>query len=111
MTIVSWDNVDFGNDIDIKVLAQNSATKEIQITMPKDSTMKEHKAPFDINVQVLCGKIWFEIGQDRLEMNTLDMISVEGGVPHSLGGLENSIIRLSLSKQDSKERVDSVLKG
>lgn len=46
----------------------------------------------------------------NFEFNTLDMISLEANVPHSLGGLEDSVIRLSLNKLDKVQRVNAVLK-
>lgn len=54
--------------------------------------------------------IWFEVEKEKFELNVLDMISLEANVAHSLGGLENSIIRLSLNKSDSVQRVNAVLK-
>ena len=50
MTIASCGNVDFGGNIDIKALAQNSVTKEIRFSMQKGSTMtmREYKTSFDI---------------------------------------------------------------
>ncbi len=48
--------------------------------------------------------------KEKFELNALDMISLEANVAHSLGGLENSIIRLSLNKSDSVQRVNAVLK-
>lgn len=40
--------------------------KKIQILLAKDSVMKEHKAPFAIHVQVLSGKIWFEVEKEKI---------------------------------------------
>ncbi len=48
--------------------------------------------------------------KEKFELNVLDMIGLEANVAHSLGGLENSIIRLSLNKSDSIQRVNAVLK-
>ena len=41
-------------------------------------------------------------------MNEFDMITLPAFIPHSLKALENSIIRLSLSKSDSHTRVFKV---
>lgn len=111
MQIMKWSRAEFSpKEVKINVLIDNENGKEIQILMAKDSTMKEHKAPFAIHVQVLSGKIWFEVENKKLELNALDMISLAPNVPHSLAGIEDSIIRLSLSKFDSIQRVSAVLK-
>ncbi|EAI4691867.1 cupin [Campylobacter sp. BCW_6875] len=111
MKIIQWNRAEFSSkEVKINVLIDNEKGKEIQILLAKDSVMKEHKAPFAIHVQVLSGKIWFEVEKEKFELNALDMISLKANVAHSLGGLENSIIRLSLNKSDSIQRVNAVLK-
>ncbi|EAH8735885.1 cupin domain-containing protein [Campylobacter jejuni] len=106
MKIIQWNGAEFSpKEVKINVLIDNEKGKEIQILLAKDSVMKEHKAPFAIH-----GKIWFEVEKEKFELNVLDMIGLEANVAHSLGGLENSIIRLSLNKSDSIQRVNAVLK-
>ncbi|RDU66131.1 cupin [Helicobacter didelphidarum] len=110
--MVSWNIENFiYNEIKLNVLAQNSASKEIQIIMPKNSEMKEHKAPFAISVQVLRGWIEFSIDDKIMKLQELDMISLEANIPHSLKALKDSIVRLSLAKNDSVARVNAVLKN
>ncbi|WP_066389077.1 cupin [Helicobacter himalayensis] len=112
MEIVRWSEGAFEKDgVKVQVLVQNSNAKEIQILLAKNGVMKEHKAPFDISVQVLCGNIWFEVGGERVEMGALDMVCLKASVPHSLGGIEDSIVRLSLAQRDSLARVSAVLKN
>ena len=72
--------------------------------------MKEHKAPGAIMVQVLSGKIEFGVGDENVILGALDMITLEPNVLHALTALENSIVRLSLSKNDDVSRVFRVLK-
>ena len=72
--------------------------------------MKEHKAPGAIMVQVLSGKIDFGVGENNVILDALDMVTLEPNVIHALTALENSIVRLSLSKNDDVSRVFSVLK-
>ncbi|TEY01530.1 cupin domain-containing protein [Campylobacter sp. US33a] len=111
MKITNWSKAEFSpNEVKINVLIDNKSGKEIQILLAKGSIMKEHKAPFSIHVQVLSGKIIFEVENQKLELNTLDMISLNANVPHSLSALEDSIIRLSLNKFDKFQRVSAVLK-
>lgn len=111
MQIIKWNAATFkAGEVNIEVMAQNDSTKEIRIAMAKDSIMKEHKAPFSIFVQVLSGNIEFEVQEQKFDMQTLDMIGLDANVPHSLKAKQDSIIRLSLAKNDSVSRVSAVLK-
>ncbi len=83
----------------IETLNENSSNKEIRICMPKGAIMDKHKAPGAISVQVLEGKIIFEIENEKIEMHKGALISLEAQVLHRLDALENSVIRLSLSKK------------
>lgn len=111
MKLTQWNKANFNpKEVKINVLIDDERGKEIQILLAKDSIMREHKAPFDIHVQVLSGKIWFEVQNQRIELNTLDMISLKADISHSLGGLEDSIVRLSLSKSDNIQRINTIFK-
>ncbi len=83
----------------IEALNENSSNKEIRICMPKGAVMDKHKAPGAISVQVLEGKIIFEAENEKIEMPKGALISLEAQVSHRLDALENSVIRLSLSKK------------
>lgn len=112
LEVISWnanDGAFASQKVQICELVQNAASKEIQIIMPKDALMKEHKAPFAISVQVLSGRIWFEVGGERVEMGALDMVCLDADVAHSLGGLADSVLRLSLAKADDTKRINAVL--
>ncbi|MFP6159830.1 cupin domain-containing protein [Helicobacter pylori] len=83
----------------IEALSENSSNKEMRICMPKGAVMDKHKAPGAISVQVLEGKIIFEAENEKIEMPKGALISLEAQVSHRLDALENSVIRLSLSKK------------
>lgn len=100
----------FGDKVEVGLMLETENTKEIRIVMPKGTVMKEHKAPGAIVVQVLTGAIWFEVDAKRHEFQTGDMLSLDALIPHSLGGIEDSVLRLSLSKIDDVARVRGVLK-
>lgn len=104
------ESVVFDKDVKITKMLETNSAKEIRIVMPKNSVMKEHQAPGAIVVQILEGKIWFEVNGTKHEFKSGDMLSLEANIPHSLGGIENSILRLTLSKNDSVNRVEGVLK-
>ena len=111
MQITKWNFDNFTQkEVKINVLEDSPNGKEIQILMSKDSIMVEHKAPFAIKVQVLKGRIKFELSNQSFELENFDMISLEANVSHSLYAFEDSIIRLSLDKNDTIARVSGVLK-
>lgn len=70
--------------------------------------MKEHKAPFPIIVHLLEGHIDFGINGKKNELTKGAILTLDGNVPHDLNALEDSVVRLSLSKRDKVERVKDV---
>ena len=110
MEKIVWQNNVF-NDVTIAKLFDGPHSKEIRINLEKGAQMKEHKAPGAIMVQVLSGKIEFSVGENNVILDALDMITLEPNVIHALTALENSIVRLSLSKNDDVSRVFRVLKS
>lgn len=109
MEKILWQN-DVFNGVTIAKLFDGPNSKEIRINLEKGAQMKEHKAPGAIMVQVLSGKIDFSVGENNVILDALDMITLEPNVIHALDALENSIVRLSLSKNDDVSRVFKVLK-
>ncbi|MEO8773433.1 MAG: cupin domain-containing protein [Gelidibacter sp.] len=94
----------------IQVLLDTENGKEIRIAFKKDQVMKEHKTPFAIVVEIFEGCINFGVNGDIHTLNRGDLISLEGGVPHDLTAMKDSIVRLSLNKGDSAKRVEDVVK-
>ena len=110
MEKIVWQN-DVFNGVTIAKLFDGPHSKEIRINLEKGAQMKEHKAPGAIMVQVLSGKIDFSVGENSVILDALDMVTLEPNVIHALTALENSIVRLSLSKNDDVSRVFGVLKS
>ncbi|MGP1484982.1 MAG: cupin domain-containing protein [Campylobacter sp.] len=108
MEKIVWQNLVF-NGVTVVKLYETNHSKEIRINLQKNSTMKEHRAPGAIMVQVLRGKIDFSIGDDSIILQELDMVSLEANISHALVALEDSIVRLSLSKNDDVSRIFKVL--
>lgn len=73
--------------------------------------MKEHKAPFPILIHLLEGSIELGVQGEKNALKQGDIIALDGGVPHDLLANENSVIRLTLSKQDKAERMENVTRG
>jgi quercetin dioxygenase-like cupin family protein len=83
--------------------------KEIRIAFKDGQVMKEHKTKFPITVSTLKGSIEFGVGEDMFVLNEGDVIALEGNVMHELKATAESVVRLSLHKSDSVDRVKGVL--
>jgi quercetin dioxygenase-like cupin family protein len=93
----------------ISVLLETNSTKEIRITMLRGQTMRKHQTPFPIVVEIFEGAIDFGVKGKVLNLKKGDLIALEGSVPHNLNAAEDSIVRLTLSKSDTVQRVKKVV--
>ncbi len=93
----------------ISVLFETDFTKEIRIAMHKNTQMKEHKTAYPIVVEIIEGEINFGVKGNIENLKKGDLVALEGNISHDLKAVENSIIRLTLTKYDTPERVESVL--
>ncbi|NER18962.1 cupin domain-containing protein [Spongiivirga citrea] len=103
------DDISFGDTKPaITVLFETPTSKEIRIVFKKGQLMKEHKTPFPIVVELYSGRIDFGVNGKKHQLVAGNLIALEGGVPHDLVAIEDSIVRLSLSIKDKVERVKQV---
>lgn len=94
----------------IRVMLETEYGKEIRIVFKKGQVMKRHTAPFPIVVEIFEGSIEFGVNDEKLQLSRGDLITLKGKVPHDLTANEDSIVRLSLNKADSANRVEDVTK-
>ena len=92
----------------IKLILETEFTKEIRIVFKKDQIMKQHTAPLPIVVEVFEGAIDFGVNDEILNLKKGDLVTLAGKVPHDLKAVEDSIVRLTLSKADQVKRVEKV---
>lgn len=92
----------------VKVLMDTDSSREIRIVMKQGQVMKEHKTPFPIVVEIFEGIISFGVKGESQDLVKGDLVYLEGNIPHDLRAETNSIIRLTLSKSDTAERVKDV---
>lgn len=95
----------------VQIMMDTDSSKEIRIAMKKGQLMKEHKTPYPIVVELFDGVISFGVNGEVHEIKKGDMLALEGNVPHDLQAKEDSIVRLSLSKLDTVERVEGVARN
>jgi len=93
----------------ITVLLKTESSKEIRIAMKKGQSMKEHKAPFPIVVEVFEGVLNFGVNGEKQVLLKGDLIALDASVPHDLNcDSDYCIVRLSVSTADSVKRVQDL---
>jgi len=93
----------------ITVMFETTFTKEIRIAMQQGTLMKKHKTPFPIVIQIIEGEINFGVQEETLNLKKGELIALDGGIPHDLSAVSDSIIRLTLTKSDEINRVKTVI--
>lgn len=93
----------------ITVLIKTEASKEIRIVMKKGQSMKEHKAPFPIVIEIFEGAIDFGVNGEKLFLKKGDLIALDGHILHDLKCAEDCIVRLSMSTFDTTDRVKNLV--
>ena len=94
----------------ISVLLETATSKEIRIVFAKGQIMKEHQTPHPITVELVEGSLDFGVEGKIHNLVKGDILSLDGGVPHDLRAKSECIVRLTLSKADTLQRVEDVLK-
>lgn len=98
----------FGPKAVVKSLLDTPFTKEVGIYLQTGQMMKEHSTPYPIVIYIIEGAIEFGANGQHYLLSAGDMLDLEGGVPHDLKALEQSIVRLTLVKSDQVSRVKDV---
>ncbi len=92
----------------ITPILETTAAKEIRIAFKKGQLMKAHKTAYPITVSIFEGAINFGLEKETLILKRGDIIALEPHVVHDLTATKDSIVRLTLTKQDSTQRVQNV---
>lgn len=95
----------------VEVVLDTSFSKEIRVLLKEGQIMKEHKAPLPIIVNVLEGEINFGVEGEKHVLKKGAIVTLEGNILHDLTAVEDSVVRLTLSKLDHLERVVDVVEG
>jgi quercetin dioxygenase-like cupin family protein len=102
-------NKRFDSKPQIDKMLETPSSKEIRICMASGNVMREHTAPGAIMIMVLEGSVSISSLENNTFLKAGDMIFFEAQIPHSLEAHIDSVIRLSLSKNDTLKRVIGVL--
>lgn len=103
-------NLQFGKDkVALTKILDTPFSRELRILLQNGQQMKSHTAPYPIIVHVLSGAIDFGVQGDIVALKTGDIITLESSIPHNLKAVEDSEVRLSLSKKDTAARVKGVV--
>jgi len=106
-----YDKIEYSEErVQITPMFDDENRKEIRIVFTKNQIMKDHKTKFPISVEIVEGSIDFGVEEKTFTLVKGDIVALDGDIMHNLKANENSVVRLSLSKNDSTNRVQGVLK-
>ncbi|GGK34942.1 cupin [Yeosuana aromativorans] len=109
-TISILENITYqDNKPSVTVLLKTKTSKEVRIVMKKGQSMKEHKAPFPIILELFDGEVDFGVNGEKQVLKKGDLIALDENIPHDLRCLSDCIVRLSISNFDSIERINATL--
>ncbi len=77
-------------------LFKSDAMRMVMIALHPGAEMKTHTAPGTISVQVLQGQIEFTVAEEPHQRSTGQALTLQGGIPHSVTPLEDSVVLLTL---------------
>lgn len=105
------DGLSFGEEKPvIQLLLETDTTKEIRIALGKDQIMKKHQTKYPIVVEIFDGEIDFTVQGETHRLKRGAILALDASIMHELLGIEDSVVRLSLSKSDTIDRVFSVIR-
>ncbi len=103
-------NLLFNDDkVAISPLLETEISKEIRILFRKGQKMKEHKAAYPITIEIHRGCIEFTVDGKQQQLDEGDLIFLDAHIMHSLHAKEESVVRLTLSKMDTIDRVKTIV--
>ena len=97
-----------GSTIDIRPLGERIASSKthtlfktelmeaIRLVLPAGKKIAEHKAPGEITVQCLEGRVKFEIGDESHDMRAGDFLYLEAAKPHAVEAIEDSSVLVTI---------------
>ena len=106
-----YENLVYSDEkVQITPMYNSDISKEVRIVFKEGQIMKDHKTSFPISVQIVEGEIDFGVGEKIYNLTKGDIVSLDANIMHNLKANDDSIVRLTLSKADTIQRVQGVLK-
>ena len=91
-----WPLQDNAADAKTQTLLKTNAMEVLRLVLPKGKKIAEHKAPDEITVHCLEGKILFSAGGKEQTLVAGEMLFVNAAEPHALEAIEASAVLVTL---------------
>lgn len=78
-------------------LFKSEQLEVLRLVLPAGKVIAEHKAPGEITVQCLEGRIAFSVAGKRHELVAGQLLYLTAGQPHALEGLEDGSVLVTLA--------------
>lgn len=86
---------------DAITLVKTSSLRIVLMVLHEGTTMAEHSTDGTISVQVLSGSVDFIIKDSSTHLKASSLISLAGGIPHSVRAIEESVLLLTVIPKTS----------
>ncbi len=77
-------------------LVKTEVLEVIRLVIPAGKHISEHRAPGEITVQCLEGRVSFKAGDETRDLEAGQLLYLSSGEPHSLSGIEDSSVLLTI---------------
>jgi quercetin dioxygenase-like cupin family protein len=77
-------------------LVKTKVLEVIRLVIPAGKHISEHRAPGEITVQCLEGRVAFKAGNARRDLAAGQLLYLSSAEPHSLSGIEDSSVLLTI---------------
>lgn len=85
------------NDRNAITVFKNDTMRLVLVALHKNAVMDEHATDGTINIQLLEGQIEFTTPDKTQALKKDQIVALNGGIPHSLKALEESVFLLTLT--------------
>ena len=87
-------------------LVTTSDMEVIRMMLPQGKKIPEHSVPGQISVQCIAGHTVFGVGSETRELKEGDWLYLDGGQPHSLEAVDNSVLLVTILLKPKDQRLE-----